>query len=145
MEDSFDTHELDDFAKDLLDLAQDKLPKESKKYLKKEANKLKTKMKKKAKEVGIPDKGNTNFYNKFKAGKVYNYQGEMSVRAYNSSPVAHLLENGHKMIGHKPDKKDTGKFVKGYAYTEKAYQDFKNPYYSDTEDWIDKMLKEKGL
>jgi hypothetical protein len=152
MKDGFDTHELDDFTKDLLNLAQQKLPKDSKKHIKKEANKLKTNTKKKAKSMGITeeDPGKTKFYSGFKSGKVYKYNGELSCRAYNGSSIAHLLENGHMMIGHKPEKKELklkygGSFVPGYHYTEKSYQDFKNTYYDDTEKFIDKMLKEKGL
>lgn len=145
MEDGFDTRELDSFLEDMMEEAQEKLPKETKKFLQKEGNKLKNKMKKKAKEVGIPQNGKTDFYDRFKRGKVYKRDGELAVRAYNGSPLGHLLENGHRIVGHKPDKKDTGKFVKGRFYIEKSTQEFKEQYYSDTEEFIDKMLKEKGL
>ncbi|MBV4417468.1 HK97 gp10 family phage protein [Clostridium tyrobutyricum] len=141
MEDGFDTHELDSFLEDMMEEAQEKLPKETKKFLQKEGNKLKNKMKKKAKEVGIPQNGKTDFYDRFKRGKVYKRDGELAVRAYNGSPLGHLLEKGHRLIR---NGQDVG-FVKGRFYIEKSTQEFKEQYYNDTEEFIDKMLKEKGL
>lgn len=149
MADGFDIHELEDFAKDMLELAEKKLPRETKSFIKKQANQLKTDTKKKAKSMGIPDtKG--MFYSGFRSGKVYKYEGNLSCRTYNGSPVAHLLENGHLMIGHKPDRRALklrygGTFIPGYHYMEKAYQEFKNRYIDNTEKFIDQMLKEKGL
>lgn len=147
--DGFDIHELDDFTKDMLELAEKKLPRETKSFVKKQATQLKTASKNKAKGMGITDEKG-NFYNGFKAGKVYKYNGDLSCRAYNGSPVAHLLENGHLMVGHKPGKGDLvlkygGTFVPGYHFMEKAYQEFKNRYIDNCEKFIDDMLKEKGL
>jgi len=168
MSDGFDTHELDDFARDLLELSQEKLPKETSKFIKKNANQLKTATKRKAKEVGIQELTGSKkkdrkyeYFINFRTGKVYNYNGGLSCRAYNSSPHAHLLEYGHRMVGHGKKKderadltaKYKGKggemiesgFVPGLHPFEKAYQDYKEKYVDNCEKFIDEMLKEKGL
>jgi len=147
MEDGFDIHELDNFTKDLLALAEKELPKETKKFIKKNANQLKTATKNKAKQVGIIDQTG-NYYSHFKTGKVYKYQGYLSCRVYNGAAVANsrgkffslggILENGHM----KENKKG---FIPGFHPFEKAYQDFMGKYYGNCEDFIDDMLKNKGL
>ncbi len=143
MADGFDIHELDDFTKDLLALAEKELPKETSKFIKKNANQLKTATKNKAKEVGILEETG-NYYKGFSSGKVYEYQGTLSCRAYNGSPHAHLLEYGHLQTA--KGGRSVGKgFVPGFHPFEKAYQDFMGKYYGNCEDFIDTMLKEKGL
>jgi hypothetical protein len=140
MSDGFDTTQLDKFTKDLINLANQKLPKESKKFLKKEANKL-NKVNKSvfnSKNIG-EDTGNLK--KSFKSGKVYKYNGDLAARAYNSSPHAHLIDQGwtHKS----PD--GTEKWIDGKHFMEDAQKIFEGEFYGDIEDWIDKMLEEEGL
>lgn len=141
MSDGFDTHELDDFMKDMMELANDKLPKESKKFLKKNANKLKTRTKNKAEELGILEQTG-NYYKGFKSGKVYDYQGTLACRAINSSPHAHLLEYGHMQ---KDKSGNELGFIPGFHPFEKAMQDYLDEYYSNCEDFIGDMINNKGL
>ena len=143
MSDGFDIHELDDFTKDLLALAEKELPKETKKFIKKNANQLKTATKNKAKSVGIIEETG-NYYKGFSSGKVYEYQGALSCRAYNGSPHAHLLEYGHLQTNKAGNSVGKG-FVPGFHPFEKAYQDFMGKYYDNCESFIDDMLKNKGL
>lgn len=135
---------LDNFTKEMLDLVNDKMPKESKKFLKKNANQLKTATKNEAKSLGIIEKTG-NYYNGFKSGKVYDYNGSLSCRAFNSSPHAHLLENGFMWRPHKKEvkgKKQTGseKFIPGFHPFEKAYKDFISQYYSNCEQFVSDMI-----
>lgn len=143
MADGFEVSGLDEFTKDMLSLAQETLPKESKKFLKKNANQLKTASKKKAKSLGIIENSGS-FYNGFKSGKVYKYSGNLSCRAINNSPHAHLLENGHLQTN--KDGTSVGKgFVPGFHYMQRATEEFQNKYYENCESFIDDMLKNKGL
>lgn len=134
---------MDSFTKDMLALAQETLPKESKSFLKKNANQLKTSSKNMAKSMGIEDKTG-NFYNGFKSGKVYKYNGDLSCRAINSSPHAHLLENGHLQTDKAGNSVGRG-FVPGFHYMLRSFEEFQNKYYTNCENFIDDMLKNKGL
>lgn len=154
--DGFEVTGMDDFITDLLALAQEDLPRESKKFLKKNANQLKTATKNKAKELGILEKTG-NYYSSFKSGKVYKYNGSMACMAMNSSPHAYLLEYGHKIKNQKKGKELTAKyegkngetiesdFVPGFHPFEKAQKEFKSKYYDNCETFIDEMIREKGL
>jgi hypothetical protein len=141
--DGFNLTGLDEFIRDMLDLAQETLPKESKKFLKKNANQLKTATKNKAKELGILEETG-NYYSGFKSGKVYKYNGSMACRAINSSPHAHLLEYGHLQIDKNGNEVGKG-FVPGFHPFGKAQEGFKSKYYDNCETFIDEMIREKGL
>jgi len=73
---------------------------------------------------------------------VYKYQGEdLSIRVYNSSPHAHLIEYGHRIV----DKNGIEKgFKKGEFVLEEVTKEFENSYYNDVENFIDDLL-DKGL
>ncbi|MEY8001608.1 HK97 gp10 family phage protein [Clostridium sp. Mt-5] len=149
--------ELDSFVKDMLSLANEELPRESKTFLKKNANQLTTATRNKAKELGIMEKTG-NYYKGFKSGKVYTYHGQLSCRAYNSSPHAHLLEYGHKIKNEKGGKYLTAKygkdkngkdiesdFVPGFHPFLRAYEDFMSKYYNNCESFVDDMINKHGL
>lgn len=142
MADGLDITELTQFEKKLLSLANDKMPKESKKFIKKEATKLNTKNKNSYKSKGIEEKTG-NLLKGFKSGKVYKYDGAWSVRAFNGSSHAHLLDKGFIW---KPHKGQSGqeKFIPGFNFMDDARKSFEGEYFGDTEKFIDNML-EKGL
>lgn len=143
MGDGFETIGLDNYVSDLLELAEQTLPKESKKFLKKNAGQLAKATKNKAKELGILEETG-NYYSSFKSGKVYKYNENMACRAINSSPHAHLLEYGHLQVG--KDGKSVGKgFVPGFHPFEKAQKSFQGKYYGNCEEFVDQMIREKGL
>lgn len=145
MPDGFDLSELEQFEKDLLSLATEKVPKESKKFLKKEATKLTKVNKNTYKSKGIGETGITEkeILSKFKAGKVYKYEGDLSCRAYNSHPLSHLLNDGFIHKGGK-DKKGKETWIPGYKFMEDASNSFEKQYFEDTEEFIDELI-EKGL
>lgn len=145
---TFEFAELSDFTKDVIRIAETEFPKELKSFLKGEANKQKKIMVKKAKsEVGtskgskkdwIPDK---SYHRKIKSGKVYKYDGNDCVRAFNSSPHGHLIENGHRMVT--KDGREVG-FVQGKHIVKKSSEDFKDEFAKDVEDFAENILN-RGL
>jgi hypothetical protein len=148
MDDIFDIKELTKFEQDLVKLANDTMPKESKVFIKKEAGKLTTKNKAVFKDKGINDELG-DIQKGFKAGKAYKFDGSWSARAYNNAPHAHLLDKGHLMVGHKPDKKSLtlkygGTFVPGFHFMDDAAAAFEGTYNEDVDKFIDQVLA-KGL
>lgn len=79
----------------------------------------------------------------FKAGKAYKYNGVWSARAFNSSPHAHLLNNGFMWKPHK-NQKGEEKFIPGFHFIEDAAKAFESSYYLDIEDWLYEVFI-KGL
>ena len=139
MEAGFDFSELSDFQKDLLNLAKNTMPSETKKFMKKEAGKLARKAKAVAKRETKKKTG--NYIKGFKAGKVYYFGGDLCCRAYNSAPHAHLVEYGHKKLS--KGGKDLG-FTPGKYPLKKASDSFENEFAGDLETFIDDVL-DKGL
>lgn len=136
----FDLSELDDFTVQLLDLAQRQTPRETRKFLQSEGTKLRRFTASIArKEV---KKRTGNYIKGIKRGKVYLYQGDtLSIRVYNSSPHAHLIEDGHRQVT------KSGKvvgFVRGHRVFQKAHKGYEDKFFSACEDFIDDLL-EKGL
>lgn len=149
MSDGFDARELDNFAKQLLELATEKFPRETTKFLRTEGNKLRRKTLSKAKSLVNKDSG--KYFRSIKRGKAYkNKLDEQSVRVYSSNrdynndkehPTAHLIEYGHRIVT--PDGREVG-FARGFKVFEKARNDFEEEYFQDCEQFIDDML-DKGL
>ena len=144
----FDTHEFEQYEKELLSLAKTKLPKESKKFLKKSATKL-TKANKNSFKSSNAAAGSgateAEMLKRFKAGKVYKYNGDLTCRAYSSHPLAHLLDLGFIHKGGFKVKSGAEKFIPGYHFMDKAKGSFETIYYTDTQNFISDMLDKKGL
>jgi hypothetical protein len=150
MSDGFDFEGLTKFEKKLTQTVNDTMPKESRKFIKKEANKLNNKNKSAFKSKGIGQETG-NLLKGFKAGKAYKYNGVWSARAFNNSPHGHLLNNGfmwtpHKTVAKGQTVKQTGseKFIPGFHFMEEAAKAFESGYYTDVEDWLYQILI-KGL
>ena len=141
MEADFDFHELTDFKKELLQLAKDDFPKETKKFVKKEAGILAKIAKDTAKRELESKSG--NYLKGFKSGKVYKFSGDICCRAFNSSNHAHLIEYGHNMVSHKPNKKNTG-FVPGKYILKKAGNKFEQSFEAHIDKFLDEIL-DKGI
>lgn len=151
MIDGFDTKELTEFEKELLDIAQRDMPKESKKFMNKQGRNLK-------KRTVVIARMNTgektgNYIKSIKKGKVYNKDGALCVRAYSYAPHAHLIEYGHRQVvnpssGGKIKKgKGIGKevgFVRGRYVFEDAAGTYEPEFYAETQRFIDDIL-DKGL
>jgi hypothetical protein len=143
MSDGFDFSELSDFTKELVVLANDTMPKETRKFLGKQGSQLRSQVLKIAKSETKKNTG--NYIEGIKRGKIYKYLGdELAVRVYGGSPHSHLIEYGHNQIGHKPGKKDSGVFVPGKYVFKKGYENFKDKFVDNIEQFVDEML-DKGL
>lgn len=141
MEAGFDYHELTDFQKELIQMAKEDFPRETRKFIKREAGKL-TRMAKSSAERELNSK--TGDYIKgFKSGKIYKFAGDLCCRAFNSSPHAHLIEYGHNMVGHKPNLKNVG-FVAGKYILNKATNRFDKDFEGHLDKFLDDIL-DKGI
>ena len=135
-------NQFDEFERDLLRATMDyQNGKYVKPFLKKQARELNKVQRKETKT--LVNKKTGNLQKGFKAGKVYKYRNkELSVRAYNKSPHAHLINDGHRII----DKNGTEHgFKRGVKFMEKAEQLFENKNFEDTQQFIDDMLNKHGL
>jgi hypothetical protein len=139
MADGFDIHEFTNFEKSLLRLANDTMPKETRKHLQSQGTKLKKVTLAKAKSK--VKKGKGDYYKSIKRGKVYKYNDALSIRCYSSDPKAHLLENGHRQVA--KDGQEIG-FVPGYHVFEEAEKEYQSTFYNETEKFIDSVI-DKGL
>ncbi|MCD7777609.1 MAG: HK97 gp10 family phage protein [Clostridiales bacterium] len=134
----FEITGVDEFA-DAVKLIQDNYPKEIKKFMQKEGNKLK-KMTLAEDQVAVaPVTG--NYFKGIKRGKYYKYNGMDSIRVYAGTPAyhAHLLECGHNI-----QKKKGGKVygrTTAFKVFEKAHSQFQPEYESDCEKFADDLIK----
>ena len=138
----FDTKDLDNLASDLAYVSKAlKAEKETKKFLRDQGKELNKENKKQANLLMI-NKKTGNFKKGFKKGKVYKYQGNLTIRAYNSSPHAHLLEFGHRKVTQSGD--EIG-FTEGYHFMEKARNIYGSKYEEAVEEFIDDLLQDNDL
>jgi len=139
MANNFDISEFTAFEKNLLKLANDTMPKESKKFMGKEGTKLRKVTLATAKRKVKKDTG--NYFKSIKKGKVYKYNGTWAIRDYSYAPHAHLIENGHRQVT--KDGQEIG-FVQGEHVFEEASKQFESQYYDDAQTFIDEVI-DKGL
>lgn len=140
---SLEFNGLTDLQRDLLNIAQKKLPKETKKVMRKAGSKARTYVARKARSKVKKKTG--NYHKKWKRGKAFeNDKGETVVRVLNSSPHAHLIEDGHILIGKTGE--EVG-FIRGRKVLDQGMQDFENSgqYEEILSDWLDQMLKDGKL
>lgn len=138
----FELKGLTDFQKDLLTLAQRKLPKEKKKIMRKIGNKARRYVVKKSKASVKKKTG--NYQKKWKRGKVFDgHGGETVVRVINSAPHAHLIENGHRQV---VGETEVG-FIPGKHVLTKGMKEFDSSgeYENMLGDWMDEMLRSNNL
>lgn len=133
----FETHELDKLSKDLLRLANDTMPKECRKFIQREGNKLKRITLSQAKSSVKKKTG--RYFKSIKRGRTYKYSGNgaWAVRVYSNDNKAHLIEKGHRIVS--KDKKEHG-FYTGRNVFEKSKRSFENTYNQDVEQFIDNIV-----
>lgn len=137
--------ELDDFAKDLLQMANElDNGKHVKKFLKAESNKLKRATIKVAEEK-IEKQKTGKYIRRIKSGKAYkfNSNGTFLSRVYSTAPQAHLVEYGHIKVA--PYTKEEQGFVPGKYIFDSASGAYEKKFYANTEKFIDRCLKDHGL
>lgn len=88
---------LSEFQRDLLEVAQNKLPRESLKVMRKIGSKARTKVAAHARGAVKKDTG--MYHKRFKRGKAFkDADGQFVIRVINSAPHAHLIEYGHRQV-----------------------------------------------
>lgn len=135
---------LTEFQKDLLEVAQEKLPSETNKMMRKAGNRLTTYARREARSAIDHTSGTGNYYRGFKRGKVFkDREGKTVVRAINSAPHAHLLEYGFRLVR---GGREIG-FVPGRLIMDAAAKKFDNSgeFEKIISDELDRMLREQGL
>ncbi|MNC00060.1 hypothetical protein D3C75_473760 [compost metagenome] len=140
MAQTIDISELDDFSKKLMQLATQKMPKASQKFLRQEGSKLAKITKQNARRSGV--KKHTGQYIKsIKKGKVYKFDGKLSIRAYSTSPHAHLIEDGHRIVGKNGSNHG---FKPGHHVFKRSLLQFRPQFLADCEEFFNDLL-DKGL
>lgn len=137
--DGFTSDELKELEKEVLKLAK-KYPKETKKFLQTQGNKLKGVIKKVAKSRLKTKTG--NYMRGFKCGKYRRVDDEDSINVYNYMPHAHLIEVGHII------KDRTGKehgFKKGYFILRQGFKNYYDEFVKSTEELVDEIIKNGGF
>ena len=148
---------LSDLQRDLLDVANKKLPKESIKIMRKAGSKARTLDARKARQEVKKKTG--KYHKKWKRGKVFKgIGGEMVVRVINSSPHAHLIEHGHRQVMNPPKSEGRGVIpgkgigeevglVPGKEVLDKGMRDFEasGQYENMLSNWLGELLKDGKL
>ncbi len=152
---------IDEYRNRMMKLAEETIPKESKKILAAETRKLRRRFISYSKQ-NVPvsridendgsEGGNIHkkYHTHFKVGKTYRYNEALSKRVFNNSGHGKYVESGRKIAkGYK--KKDGYKNAPEIGHT-KAYNVYRNVkaefdsvYKHDLEAWIDKMVNEGKL
>lgn len=119
-----------------IDIIIKSFPKQAKQLLRKVGNKGKSIIAKKARQLV---KKHTGYYHKkFKRGKVWqDANGSWKIRVYNNSPHAHLIEDGHRIVG--KDGSEHG-FQPGYKAMEKGTREWEIQMDDLLEQEIDKIF-----
>lgn len=146
-DDVFNASEVTEFTRLLLELASKKMPKETYKFIRKEQNLLKRKIRLEAEVI----KDKTGKYKRnIDRSRVFNTGDDTIGTVYirggrKGAPHAHLIEDGHRIVGHRPTLKDTGRKTAAYKIMEKATENFKKRYMQRCEKFIDKLIKKRGF
>lgn len=143
MSSGFFFDELSDFKKDLLREAEKIFPEETEKFLKDEGKKLTALQKRIAKQDVGTSKGKKkdweekkSYHKRFKTGKLYDYQGDKCIRAYNGSPHGHLIEYGHKTTNNR--------FVSGRYVIKSSENQFKHEFEKDCDNFLSNYFDDIG-
>lgn len=137
-----DVSEWNKFNQNMLELAQETMPRETKKFMRREGGRLATTTRKIARATVHRKTG--NYFKSIRSSKAWeNKRGGYGVYAYstrnnNLGNHAHLLEYGHRVIIRKTN---TGKRAKDYRIFEKAGKSFEGKFMSDAAEYIDKLLE----
>lgn len=138
----FDMSGLTNLQQDLLDVAQNRLPRESFQLMRKIGSKARTVVAKEARSRVKKDSG--DYHKRFKRGKVFKgADGEIVVRVINSAPHAHLIEHGHRLVR---GGREVG-FVAGKKVMDHGLQNFESSgqFEKMVEEWLDKLLRDGKL
>lgn len=150
----FDIAGLDEFT-DTMKMVSEVYPKEVKRFMQREGNKLKKKTVETVKSSTL-GKITGNYEKGIKRGRYYKYDGNGadSIRVYSSAPHAHLIEYGHEIVhsgggkgGGKRRRKmrkelyGTGKYTRAFQLFRRAADEFESVYETDCEKFALKIIE----
>lgn len=133
----FDYHELDDFNKKMVRFYSKEFPKETRQFMNKEGNEGKRILRKYTKATTQKKTG--NLLKGIDKGRVHKRGDDWQVRVRSKAPHAHLIEHGHHLVAWG---KNTDKRVEGRHPAAHAQKAMAKWFTTDTERWIEKMLRE---
>lgn len=135
-----DTREWERLNRNILELAQETMPKETKKFMRREGGRLATATRKLARATFKKKTG--NYFKSIKSSRAWrNSRGGYGVYALasrNIAPHAHLLEYGHKLVAWG---RQTNRRTTNFRTFEKASKSFERTFISDTEVFIEKVVE----
>lgn len=134
-----DTHELDQLDRDLLKLARETMPRECKRFMRREGGRAATRTRQGARATVKKKTG--NYFRSIKASRAWRSGSGYGDKVYSTAHHAHLLEYGHGIVVHGHA---TGNKTRAFRIMEKGIQSFDGQFFSDTKVFIDQMV-EKGL
>lgn len=118
-----------------LQFAIGNMPKETYAVLRKSGTRARTIVARYARKLVKKKTG--NYHRRWKRGKVWREGMDYKIRIYNNAPHAHLLEDGHRIVG--KDGSEHG-FKPGYKVMDKANKELETQWDEILEKEMDKML-----
>jgi len=126
-------HELEEFQK--------RYPAETKKLMQRSGNEARKIVLQVAKNKVKKKTG--NYFRSIKRGKVWveKVRREYKVRVYTAAPHGHLIEYGHRIVGHKPEKPELG-FKPGYHVFDTAGKEIEREWTRIIMEEYDRIMDE---
>lgn len=135
-----DISEWTDFDRDLLEFVKDTMPRETKKFMRREGGKLRTASRRQARATIKKKTG--NYLKGIKNTKGWkNSQGDYGVKVNARAPHSHLLEAGHYVFRRG---KNTGKRTRAFYIMRDAKSSFEGRFWNDAQEFIYKLV-DNGL
>lgn len=132
-----DAREWTKFNKDVLKLAEETMPRECKKFMRREGGRLKTATKREARSTIKKKTG--NYLNGVKNSRAWrSSSGDYGDKVYSNAPHGHLIEYGHKVVTH--NGRDTGFRAKDFHIFEKANDGFQKKFWNDALEFTEKIV-----
>lgn len=139
---NLDVSEWDKLNRDILNLAEETMPRETKKFMRREGGRLATTTRKLARATVHKKTG--NYFKSIKSSKAWkNGSGGYGVYAYATRKGsignhAHLLEYGHRVVIRRTY---TGKRARAFRIFHNAAGDFEGRFYSDAEVFVQNVVE----
>jgi hypothetical protein len=146
MDFSFDYHEVVDYGLSVQRAREKSNQRAKNAFLRKQGSKLLKQTKAAGQMSGMQWSGHVktgkyknseHYRDTVKRGKVYEYEGTPAVRVYSYAPHAHLLEYGHRLVGHKPDKRSLGGRTRAFRIFESARKSFEARFLAECVKWYE--------
>lgn len=137
---ALDISEWEEYNQDLLYLIEETMPKECKKFMRREGGRLRTASRQTARSSVRKKTG--NYFKGIKSSKGWrNSAGGYGVKVYATAPHSHLLEEGHDVYRRGVN---TGKRTRAFKIMKNANVAFASRFWQDCDAFIGQMV-ENGM